>query len=76
MTWRDYAQGAYRMRGIGRGQTIRMLVIPEVKGLVRESKQLCGQGDATDATFFAVELLLAQVVVIQVADTAEVRTKT
>ncbi len=51
MSWRDYAQGAYRMRGIGKGQTIRMLVIPEVKGLVQEAKTLCGQGDVTDATF-------------------------
>ena len=43
MTFRDYAQGAYRMRGIGVGQTIRMLVIPEVKGLIQETKKLCGQ---------------------------------
>ena len=51
MTWRDYAQGAYRMRGIGKGQTIRMLVIPEIKELVRAAKNLCGQGDVTDDTF-------------------------
>jgi hypothetical protein len=38
------------MRGIGKGQTIRVLVIPEVKGLVQEAKTLCGQGDVTDAT--------------------------
>ena len=30
MTFRDYAQGAYRMRGIGKGQTIRLLVVPQV----------------------------------------------
>ena len=30
MNFRDYAQGAYRMRGIGQGQTIRLLVIPQV----------------------------------------------
>jgi hypothetical protein len=30
MTFRDYAQGAYRMRGIGMGQTIELLIIPEV----------------------------------------------
>ena len=34
MTWRDYAQGAYRMRGIGKGQKIELLVTPEVKRLV------------------------------------------
>ena len=33
MTFRDYAQGAYRMRGIGKGQTIVLFVIPEVQRL-------------------------------------------
>ena len=28
MTFRDYVQGAYRMRGIGKGQTIDVLLIP------------------------------------------------
>ena len=31
MTFRDYAQGAYRMRGIGNGQTIEVLIIPEIE---------------------------------------------
>ena len=31
MTFRDYAQGAYRMRGIGKGQTIQLFVIKEVQ---------------------------------------------
>ena len=30
MTFRDYAQGAFRMRGIGRGQTLRLFVTPEI----------------------------------------------
>ena len=30
MTFRDYAQGCYRMRGIGQGQTIELYIIPEV----------------------------------------------
>ena len=30
MTFRDYAQGAYRMRGIGQGQSIHLFIIPEV----------------------------------------------
>jgi hypothetical protein len=36
MTLRDAAQGAYRMRGIGHGQTVKYIVTPEVrhKGLV------------------------------------------
>ena len=28
--FRDYAQGAFRMRGIGKGQTIKLLVVPEI----------------------------------------------
>lgn len=35
MTFRDYAQGAYRMRGIGKGQTIELYVIPEVEQLIK-----------------------------------------
>jgi len=34
MTFRDYAQGAFRMRGIGAGQTLRIYMIPEVKKLI------------------------------------------
>jgi hypothetical protein len=36
MTFRDYAQGAFRMRGIGKGQTIELFVIPEVMRLVTD----------------------------------------
>ena len=36
MTFRDYAQGAYRMRGIGIGQTIEVYLIPEVVNRIRE----------------------------------------
>ena len=34
MTFRDYAQGAYRMRGIGKGQCIHLLTVPEIKRLM------------------------------------------
>jgi hypothetical protein len=34
MTFRDYAQGAFRMRGIGKGQKIHLFVIPEVEELM------------------------------------------
>lgn len=34
MVFRDYAQGAFRMRGIGKGQTIILLVTPEVVDLI------------------------------------------
>ena len=35
MVFRDYAQGAFRMRGIGRGQTLRLLLTPEILKLMR-----------------------------------------
>ena len=34
MTFRDYAQGAFRMRGIARGQKIHLLVTPELRELM------------------------------------------
>ena len=34
MVWRDYAQGVFRMRGVGRGQKIRVVVLPEVRRLL------------------------------------------
>jgi hypothetical protein len=34
MTWRDYTQGAWRMRQVGKGQRIDVLVTPEVARLV------------------------------------------
>ena len=34
MTFRDYAQGAFRMRGIGKGQTVNVYIVPEVKKLI------------------------------------------
>ncbi|KAL1524752.1 hypothetical protein AB1Y20_019635 [Prymnesium parvum] len=33
-TWRDYAQGAFRMRGILTGQTVEVLLTPEVAQLI------------------------------------------
>eukprot|EP01012_Entosiphon_sulcatum_P007139 TRINITY_DN13559_c0_g1_i1.p1 TRINITY_DN13559_c0_g1~~TRINITY_DN13559_c0_g1_i1.p1 ORF type:complete len:4669 (-),score=764.85 TRINITY_DN13559_c0_g1_i1:3029-17035(-) len=34
MCFRDYSQGAFRMRGINSGQTIHLLIIPEVYDLI------------------------------------------
>jgi hypothetical protein len=34
MTFRDYAQGAFRMRGIGRGQKIHLFLTPELRELM------------------------------------------
>ena len=39
MTLRDYAQGAYRMRGIGKGQKLTLLLVPEVKRLIDREVQ-------------------------------------
>jgi hypothetical protein len=40
MVFRDYVQGAYRMRGIGIGQKIHVYIIPEVQELMqRELKE-------------------------------------
>eukprot|EP00930_Biecheleria_cincta_P036032 TRINITY_DN2473_c0_g3_i1.p1 TRINITY_DN2473_c0_g3~~TRINITY_DN2473_c0_g3_i1.p1 ORF type:complete len:3331 (+),score=578.52 TRINITY_DN2473_c0_g3_i1:683-9994(+) len=35
-TFRDFAQGAYRMRGIGRGQRLKILLTPEISGRINE----------------------------------------
>jgi hypothetical protein len=39
MVFRDYVQGAYRMRGIGQGQKIHVFVIPEVQELMLRERQ-------------------------------------
>lgn len=39
MTFRDYAQGAFRMRGIGKGQTIELFIIPEVIRLIDDEQK-------------------------------------
>ena len=48
LTFRDYAQGAYRMRGIGKGQTIVLFVIPEVARLC-DTECAMGAGTTPDA---------------------------
>ena len=47
MTFRDYAQGAYRMRGIGKGQTIELLVVPEVQMLI-DAQMALGSGKTAE----------------------------
>lgn len=37
MTFRDYAQGAFRMRGIGRGQRIEVLITLEIHQLINDA---------------------------------------
>ena len=53
MTWRDFAQGAYRMRGIGKGQTIALYVIPEVTKLVEAEAAAGAAPGAPAASPFA-----------------------
>ncbi|RYG67654.1 DUF3645 domain-containing protein, partial [archaeon] len=48
MTFRDYAQGAFRMRGIGKGQTITLLVIPEVHDLISKQVSMGITGKSTN----------------------------
>lgn len=43
MNFRDYAQGAYRMRGIALGQRINVFLVPEVEQLMR--RELGGLGE-------------------------------
>jgi len=40
MVFRDYAQGAWRMRGIGIGQTISLMIIPEVQKKIQSDLQV------------------------------------
>ena len=47
MTFRDYAQGAFRMRGIGKGQRIRLFIVPEVAALIRTSLRISGTVSST-----------------------------
>ena len=42
MTFRDYAQGVWRMRQIGQGQTIHLYIVKEVLGLIQ---QVASSGD-------------------------------
>lgn len=47
MTLRDYAQGCWRMRGLGKGQTIHLLLVEEVCTLVNGAQQFCDDNAST-----------------------------
>lgn len=47
MTFRDYSQGAFRMRGIGQGQTLDLCIIPEIANLI-QSEVARGAGAAQE----------------------------
>ena len=40
MSFRDYAQGSFRMRGIGKGQTLHVVLIPEVAKVIEQELSL------------------------------------
>jgi len=62
MVYRDYVQGAYRMRGIGTGQKIRVYVIPEVRELTnRELKVVLIRQHLHDDSF--LERIVAWLIV-------------
>ncbi|GLE02888.1 hypothetical protein PINS_up011752 [Pythium insidiosum] len=48
MTFRDYAQGAYRMRGIETGQAIHLFLIPEVENRIRHEMALAGSPELVE----------------------------
>ena len=43
MVFRDYVQGAYRMRGIGAGQRVHVYIIPEVHDLILRELRAAGE---------------------------------
>ena len=67
MTLRDFAQGAYRMRGIGKGQTLVLLVPGEVESLifkaVREVVPCVGGAAAEESRRRKHQTFLVQVLV-------------
>lgn len=62
MVFRDYVQGAYRMRGIGAGQKIHLFIIPEVADLMRRELATCGQEVVVSNTEQDREKMLVSVV--------------
>jgi hypothetical protein len=50
MTFRDYAQGSFRMRGIGKGQTVELFIIPEVMRLIDDQMQKLSKQQAVAVT--------------------------
>ena len=63
MVFRDYVQGAYRMRGIGVGQKIHVFIIPEVSQLMqRELKDAVIQS-AAGSTDHVLEDVVAWLVI-------------
>ena len=50
MVFRDLAQGAYRMRGIGKGQTLDYFIIPEISRLIEKTASKSRSSQNPDVT--------------------------
>ncbi|CAK8991914.1 Uncharacterized protein SCF082_LOCUS2863 [Durusdinium trenchii] len=50
-TFRDFAQGAYRLRGIKKGQRLQVLVTPEVAARIEEEVPMAKRDSDVDAWF-------------------------
>jgi hypothetical protein len=56
MVFRDYAQGAFRMRGIGKGQTIKLLVVPEIADRIDTQVSIgAGKGQPAQANKYQLQ---------------------
>ena len=49
-TLRDLQQGAWRMRGIGQGQTIKLVLVPEIRSQIIDYRLLIGNRGEADAS--------------------------
>ena len=68
MVFRDYTQGAFRMRGLGKGQTIRLFIIPEVKSLIERELALV-EGKASAVASKDSDGMLQRVTAWQIINT-------
>ncbi|KAL7066785.1 EF hand family protein [Cryptosporidium serpentis] len=51
MIFRDFAQGAYRMRQLGQGQTINIVIQVQVADLIEKNSKICGILDRNQCLF-------------------------
>lgn len=63
MVFRDYVQGAYRMRGIGQGQKVCVFIIPEVKELIQRELKTCVMPELANKKDHVLEDVVAWLVI-------------
>jgi hypothetical protein len=54
MIWRDYVQGAWRMRRLGKGHTIHLLIAPEIWTLIQREMRSAGAEGLSQSPLRAV----------------------